>query len=47
MPSWDGVAIPEAVSALSMGIWAEVLGYWMIRRDPEEVEAVYQPSVIV
>ena len=46
-PSWDGVAIPEAVSALSMGIWAEVLGYWMIRRDPEEVEAVYQPRVIV
>jgi len=47
LPSWDGVAIPEAVSALSMGIWSEVLGYWMIRRDPEEVEAVYRPNVIV
>lgn len=46
LPSWDGVAIPEAVSALSMGIWAEVLGYWMIRREPEEVEAVYRPNVI-
>ncbi len=47
LPSWDGVAIPEAVSALSVGIWCEVLGYWMIRRDPEEVEAVYRPNVIV
>ena len=47
MPSWDGVAIPEAVSALSLGIWAEVLGFWMIRRDPEEFEAVYEPNVIV
>jgi len=47
LPGWDGVAIPEAVSALSVGIWSGVVGFWMIRRDPEEVEAVYQPRVIV
>ena len=47
LPSWDGVAIPEAVSALSMGIWSMALGYWMIRRDPEEIEAVYRPPVVV
>jgi len=26
---WQGVAIPEAVSALAAGIWQAILGYWM------------------
>lgn len=28
-PNWDGVAIPEAASALSAGIWSAVLGLHM------------------
>ena len=29
--SWDGVAIPEAVSAASAGVWSTVTGAWMTR----------------
>ena len=29
--SWDGVAIPEAVSAASAGVWSIVTGAWMTR----------------
>jgi hypothetical membrane protein len=29
--NWDGVAIPEAVSAASAGVWSSVTGAWMTR----------------
>jgi hypothetical membrane protein len=29
--SWDGVAIPEAVSAASAGVWSIVTGAWMTK----------------
>jgi hypothetical membrane protein len=29
--SWEGVAIPEAVSAASTGAWSSVMGLWMVR----------------
>jgi hypothetical membrane protein len=28
---WDGVAIPEAVSAASAGVWSTVVGAWLAR----------------
>ncbi len=28
---WDGVAIPEAVSAASAGVWSTVIGFWLAR----------------
>jgi hypothetical membrane protein len=30
-PDWNAVAIPEALSALAVGIWSTVTGLWMIR----------------
>ncbi len=28
---WEGVAIPEAVSAASAGVWSTVVGIWMVK----------------
>ncbi|MBC8224198.1 DUF998 domain-containing protein [Candidatus Bathyarchaeota archaeon] len=28
---WDGVAIPEAVSAASAGVWSTATGFWLAR----------------
>jgi hypothetical membrane protein len=30
-PDWNAVAIPEALSALAVGIWSTATGLWMIR----------------
>jgi hypothetical membrane protein len=34
--NWQGVAIPEAVSALSAGVWQVGLGYWMYTLKEEK-----------
>jgi len=34
LPPWSGVAIPEALSAVAVGVWSSVLGVWMRRRVP-------------
>jgi hypothetical membrane protein len=34
---WDGVAIPEAVSAASAGVWSTVTGFWLARYVEEHV----------
>ena len=34
-PKWGAAAIPEALSALALGIWSAVLGVWMTRREEE------------
>ena len=47
VPSWEGVAIPEAVSALAVGVWSAVLGVWMVRQDPREVDAAFKPDLDV
>jgi len=31
-PSWDGVAIPEAASALAVGVWAVTMSLRMLRK---------------
>jgi len=33
---WDGVAIPEAVSAASAGVWSTVVGVWLARYVEED-----------
>ena len=33
---WDGVAIPEAVSAASAGVWSTVVGAWLARYVEED-----------
>jgi len=30
---WSSVAIPEALSALAVGVWSSALGLWMLRRE--------------
>lgn len=36
IPKWDGVAIPEAISALSYAIWAQMVGSLMMKIPAEE-----------
>ena len=36
--TWDGVAIPEAVSAGAAGVWSIALGYMMIKVPFENIE---------
>jgi hypothetical membrane protein len=33
VPGWDAVAIPEALSALAVGAWSSVFGFWMTRME--------------
>jgi len=36
IPGWDGVAIPEAISALAYAIWAQMLGSLMMKVPAEQ-----------
>lgn len=31
LPRWSSAAIPEALSAVAMGLWSSVFGLWMLR----------------
>jgi hypothetical membrane protein len=33
VPEWGAVAIPEALSALAVGVWSSVFGFWMTKMD--------------
>ncbi len=33
VPGWGAVAIPEAISALAVGVWSSVFGFWMTKRE--------------
>ena len=39
VPSWDGVAIPETISALAYAFWAQFLGVLMIQTPLDEEQA--------
>ena len=39
IPRWDGVAIPETISALAYAFWAQFLGVLMIQTPIDEEEA--------
>jgi hypothetical membrane protein len=39
IPSWDGVAIPETISALAYAIWAQLMGVLMVQMPLNENES--------
>ena len=41
IPKWDGVAIPETISALAFAIWAQMVGSLMMKIPVEE-----QPQIM-
>ena len=38
IPSWEGVAIPETISALAYAIWAQFMGVLMVQTPIDENE---------